>query len=78
MPPELCSSSFRLARKPRTTISSVVKQAKINWRALIHHQNATCCVAFSPMALRRMPNTPQALGLLRLAAGILLVLRELA
>ncbi len=27
---------------------------------LIHHQNATCDVAFSPIALRRMPNTLQA------------------
>ncbi len=46
--------------------------------ALIHHQNATCGVAFSPMALRRMLNTPQALGLLRLASDILLVIRKLA
>ncbi len=38
--------------------------------ALIQHQNATCGVAFSPMALRRMPDTPQDLGLLRLASCI--------
>ncbi len=44
---------------------------------LIHHQNATCGVAFSPIAFRRIPNTPQALGLLRLASDILLVIRML-
>ncbi len=36
-------------------------------KSLFHHQNATYGVAFSPMALRRMPNTPQALRRLRLA-----------
>ncbi len=43
---------------------------------LIHHQNATCGIVFSPIALRRMPDTPQALGLLRLAPDILLVIRK--
>ncbi len=47
-------------------------------RTLIHHQNATCGVAFSPMVLRCMPNTPQALGFLRIASGILLVMRKWA
>ncbi len=46
--------------------------------ALIHHQNATRGVAFSPIGLRGIPNTPQALGLLRLASDILLVIRKLS
>ncbi len=45
---------------------------------LIHHQNATSGVAFSPIPLRSMANTPQALGLLRLASGILLTIRNLS
>ncbi len=46
-----------------TAIPELLKQFEIT---LIHHQNATCGVAFSPIALRRMSDTPQALGLLRL------------
>ncbi len=30
---------------------------------LIHHQNVICGVAFSPMALGRMPNTSQTVDL---------------
>ncbi len=51
---------------------------KIKSPPLILHQNATCGVAFSPIPLRRMSDTPQALGLLRLASDILLVIRNFA
>ncbi|PID76134.1 MAG: hypothetical protein CSB22_00720, partial [Deltaproteobacteria bacterium] len=48
----------------KTSKKSESSQVEIGHFTLIHHQNATCGVAFSPSPLRRMPNTPQALGLL--------------
>ncbi len=47
-------------------------QTQAGQLSLIYHQNTTRGVAFSPIALRSMADTPQALGLLRLASGILL------
>ncbi len=51
---------------------------QVFYPTLIHHQNATCGVGCVRIPLRRMPNTPQELGLLRLASDILLVIRKLA